>query len=180
MTSEFKFKRWVALTCFAFLSLNVLVCLFLIRNPDAAKINGILYRYKLYLLPGPFFKEENIRSVSIFQVQFRSPDKGWGDWIFPEKINFHEYQHNFGRYDKLKQSDFERHLARSLAVRIVKDSIIDYQNFEEFKEVNHYLHDQYAPANADSVHLLFTVKWVKLSGRQTHIDTLFNISYKED
>lgn len=180
MTAEIKYKRWVALTCFAVLCTNVFVSFMVIRNPDMAKDNGITYRYKLYMLPGPFFKEENIRSVSIFQVKFKDAQRGWGEWMSPDKVNFHEYQNNFGRYDKLKQSDFERHLARALAVKIVKDTTSGFETFNEFKEVKHYLHDEYAPANTDSVKLLYTVKWVKLHGKQTHIDTLFNICYKED
>lgn len=171
-------RRNITLIFLGLIAIHFTTCLFLIFFPGRTLLSS--YRltslYKIYALPGPFFKAELIQTSPHFFIRYKPINGLWTNWENPEKSNFLEYHKRPWKYYKLRQSSFERHLARTLGRKINKGG--GYLQSREFNEVHRYFSDLYLPSNADSVSQLYILN--HSDGQTDHVksDTVFRITYK--
>jgi hypothetical protein len=170
-------------------SVTVVVCLFIfvhlmialafLLSPTDRMINGrgITSIYKRFALPGPYFRDSLIISSPNFYISVKK-NNTWDDWKNPEAENFKTYHQGYWRYDKLKQSSLERHLARQFSKRVSRDSAKNFTTYPEFKILHKYISKEYLTGSADSIRLLYTTSRYKPRERKTRIDTLFYLTYK--
>jgi hypothetical protein len=137
----------------------------------------ISHLYDLYALPGPYFKDDQVKSAPHFYIAGKK-GRVWESWRNPEMDNFNTYHQAYWHYDKLKQATLERAVARKFCRRVLKDSLGDFTTFKEFQDLHTYFESEYFKEKPDSIRMLYTLSTYKPRERKTKIDTLFFLKYK--
>lgn len=173
-------KRFIARFLLGCMALHLAFCLFLILFPDRSLFGNraLTSVYKIYLMPGPFFKDELIKITPHLLISYKPKAAAWTPWTNPERNNFLAYQKNPWLYYKLKQSTFERHLARSLARKIVEAGADDFLQYGQFNELHRYLAGRYLPSDTDSVSQVYLISQYDPGTRMIRTDTLYHLTYK--
>jgi hypothetical protein len=173
------FRLIITLVASGVIVTHLVICSIILLNPSVKIFNSaaVTRTYKIYALPGPYFKEELIKSSPHFYIAGKM-NRAWEKWRNPELDNFNTFHNEYWHFDKLKQSDLERHLARKLYKRLIKDGEEDFINYHEFKDLHRYFGTEYFKERPDSIRLLYTKSTYKPRERKTKIDTLFFLKYK--
>jgi len=170
-------------------SITLVVCLFIAVHLSIALVflvsptdkmkdgQGLDGSYKHYLLPGPYFKDNLIASSPHFFIAAKR-NNAWSEWLNPEADNFQKFHQNYWRFDKLKQSDLERNIARNFCRKVVQKGPENFTTYKEFNVLQAYFKKEYLKEGADSVRMLYTLTRYKPRERKTKTDTLFFLTYK--
>ena len=115
-------EKLLVIILIGLITLNLAICFFVIFFPNKTLfgIRRLSSFYKIYAVPGPFFKDEFIRSAPHFFISYKTKTGPWTGWNNPEFNNFLAYHQHPWQYDRLKQSVFERFLAKRLAWKIME------------------------------------------------------------
>lgn len=133
--------------------------------------------YKQYILPGPFFNERHIQIAPHLFVRSKYQEV-WGSWRDYGIENFSTFLHTPWRYDKLKESDYLRHIMRLVYLKMGDRQFIDYKNDMEFRELNGYIKGELLPqGNVDSIQLVYVFKTFSNETNQVKMDTVLNLPY---
>lgn len=151
--STITFRKAFGYSLVTLLALFLLISLYLLLVPRSVFVSRkVTQYYNWFLLPGPYFRDDRIRVVSVLTISHKVGD---GDWSEPRDVefeNFHLYHDGF-TYSNLMRSRYERFLAKAFSQAAKKDTI-NIQSKKSFHELHQYLKFYYLPGDADSVRLL--------------------------
>lgn len=167
----------VVVCLFIFVHLMIALAFLISPTERMVKGKGITETYKAIALPGPYFRDSLINRSPHFYFAVKK-NKKWSDWHNPEANNFQQFHRQYWRYDKLKQSSLERHIARSFCRKLLRDSTRNFTSYSEFKLLHKYLRNEYLTKDEDSIRIMYTISRYKPRERKTRVDTLFFLSYK--
>jgi hypothetical protein len=173
------FRKVITLLASVIVLIHLTICIYIILYPNALAFNSetLTYTYKRYALPGPYFKEAQIKSSTRFCISGKHQNE-WEAWRNVEDDNFKLYHQSYWRYDKLMQARLERQLAYDLCRKVVTKGDSTFTNYPEFKALHKYFYSEYFKTGADSIRLLYTTSTFKPRELKTKIDTLFFLKYK--
>lgn len=173
------FKITITLIACAIVATHLALCIVLMVNPKGRIFGSesLSRLYSVYALPGPYFRENLIKSSPHFYIAGKKGSV-WEEWKNPELDNFNTFHQTYWHFDKLKQADLERSIARKFCRRVLKDSLADFTTFQEFKALRNYFESEYIKDHPDSIRMLYTLTTYKPRVRKTKIDTLFFLKYK--
>jgi hypothetical protein len=172
--SVVKCRRIIGYSILGCLAVYVLLSLLLIAFPKVVLINQKITRYyKWIALPGPYFRDNGIRSMGNFYFSYQVNGQEWSVWRNIEREHFLRYHESFFDYESLKRSRLERFMAQSLKRAVMARPQRDVRKLAAFRELHVYLRAGYLPHNTDSV------RWMYVRSQKTGAnDTLVNVAYK--
>jgi hypothetical protein len=132
--------------------------------------------YDRRFLPGPFFAEDRIQASHHTFIRYYQ-DGEWMPYADFGKAHLDIYQSYPWRYDKLKLAGYERSLMRRTHQKIkpLTSGVVAFD--PNIQELNRYVMGQVTAPRADSVQVIYELKWYELAKRNYRHDTIFNIRY---
>jgi hypothetical protein len=173
-----QFKRRVALLFLAVLVAHLVISVYLTIRPQTATRNTFTTYYNRYLLPGPFFNERHIKIAPHLYISHKNKAGEWSDFTDFGIRNFSTFLGSPWRYDKLKESDYLRHIMRLAYLKMGERPFENYKSDREFIELNDYVKGELLPsASIDSIHMIYVFRNFSIETRQVKIDTVLNLQY---
>ncbi len=108
-----------------FLFVHISTTLILIVSPKFAEqfSNFPAKYYRSYAAIGPFFTDKSLNSS--YDLIYAVKSKYWQPWINPQRDNYNLFIKNFA-YSKLKQAEFEKHLAWKIYSEFPENKTLDF------------------------------------------------------
>lgn len=173
-----QFKRRVALFFLTALVVHLVISTYLTIRPQSATRNIFTTYYNRYLLPGPFFNERYIKIAPHLHISYKNREGHWSGFTDFGIKNFSTFLDYPWRYDKLKESDYLRHIVRLAYLKMGERPFESYKNDVEFIELNDYIKGELLPSeNIDSIRMIYAFKNFSIETRQVKIDTVLNLQY---
>jgi hypothetical protein len=132
--------------------------------------------FNSFVLPGPFFSEDRIVVVPHFLYRIKSAGI-WTNWRNPSMESFNDYYAGTFHYYKLRQSNFERSLARRLAGRVGEKGMDGILQSTELKNLHAYLIKEHSISSIDSMEMIYVVETYAGLNEKVKLDTTFRLLY---
>lgn len=173
-----QFKKRVGILVLIILAGHLIISAYLTLRPRSASQNLITTYYKRYLLPGPFFNERHIKISPHLYIRYKGKEERWSDLTDYGIKNFSTFVDRPWRYDKLKESDYLRHIMRLAYLKMGERPFESFKNDREFIELNNYVNGELIPPDrVDSIHMIYVFKSYSLETNRVNVDTVLNLRY---
>lgn len=172
--------RRLRLFCVALLLAHVSAGVYLTIMPQGYwhhRSVGIWYRR--FLLTGPFYTDDQIRSTPHAHIQYHGIGQEWSASVDCGHERLQEYHAHPWRYSALKLADYDRTILREAAFRARTSVPFDvFWQSPEFLRLQQYTSEQ-MPANmlADTIRVVYTYSTWQPGDRTERVDTAMDVSF---
>jgi len=160
-------KQKLTSLLFLGLAIHLFISAVFIIRPRLLAGSRLSEIYNVYLLPGPFFREDRIIDSYRMALSWKVKDQ-WSVPVSPAKDYFIRYNKHFNPTDNY-QSRFERSLYQGLFFKR-NLSREEMKKDTDFQMLTRYLAERYVPADADSFRIVLSTK--KARNFSSNLDTL--------
>ncbi|MEP6734699.1 MAG: hypothetical protein ABJA70_04210 [Chryseolinea sp.] len=165
-------KRVIAIAIVISLTIHIMLACTALLFPLASRSNRLLTVYQRYVLSGPYFTDETVRTSHHLYVGYKSGGKWAGKKDYAQQ-DFEDYCKAPWRYGKLHLRRYPLYLARRLAQHdqpgeglCTSPSLMALRKFSE---------GQWIGQRVDSISFLYSTRTYDVQSSSYSIDTIFSV-----